>query len=111
VINERTGTIVVGSDVRISEVAVTHGALTIRVEANRQVAQPNALAGGTTETITNPNIQAQERNQQMQVLGANTNVGDLARSLNSLGASPRDLIAILQAIQKSGALQAELVIM
>lgn len=111
VVNERTGTIVAGSDVQISEVAVTHGALTIKVDPNYQVSQPNALAGGTTQTVARPTIQADERKDQVRVLPASTNVGDLARALNSLGASPRDLIAILEAIQRSGALQAELVVM
>lgn len=112
VVNERTGTIVAGSDVRIAEVAVTQGGLTIRVDPNWAVSQPNALSqGATTKTVANPQIKAEEQKSQMQVLPANTSVGDLARTLNSLGASPRDLVAILQAIQKSGALQAELVLM
>lgn len=111
VINERTGTIVAGSDVRISEVAVTQGSLTIRVDPNWSTSQPNALSQGTTKTVANPQIKTEEQKSQMQVLPANTSVGDLAKALNSLGATPRDLVAILQAIQKSGALQAELVLM
>ncbi|HXP90260.1 MAG TPA: flagellar basal body P-ring protein FlgI [Fibrobacteria bacterium] len=111
VVNERTGTIVAGSDVRIAEVAVTQGSLTIRVDPNWQVSQPAAFSKGTTQVVANPKIQATEPKSQMQVLPANTSVGDLARTLNSLGATPRDLVAILQAIQKSGALQAELVLM
>jgi len=111
VVNERTGTIVAGSDVRISEVAVTQGSLTIRVDPNWTTSQPNALSQGVTKSVANPSIKTEEQKSQMQVLPASTNVGDLARTLNSLGASPRDLVAILQAIQKSGALQAELVLM
>jgi flagellar P-ring protein precursor FlgI len=111
VVNERTGTIVAGSDVRISEVAVTQGGLTIRVDPNWTASQPAALSQGTTRTVANPQIKAEEQKAQMQILPANTSVGDLARTLNSLGATPRDLVAILQAIQKSGALQAELVLM
>ncbi|MEN9308147.1 MAG: hypothetical protein RL173_2079 [Fibrobacterota bacterium] len=111
VVNERTGTIVAGSDVRISEVAVTQGSLTIRVDPNWNTSQPNALSQGVTKSVANPSIKTEEQKSQMQVLPASTNVGDLARTLNSLGASPRDLVAILQAIQKSGALQAELVLM
>jgi flagellar P-ring protein FlgI len=111
VINERTGTIVAGSDVRISEVAVTQGSLTIRVDPNWNTSQPKALSQGTTRTVANAQIKADEQKSQMQVLPSNTSVGDLAKTLNSLGASPRDLVAILQAIQKSGALQAELVLM
>lgn len=111
VVNERTGTIVVGSDVRISEVAVTQGSLTIRVDPNWNTSQPNSLSQGTTRTTSNAQIKADEAKAQMQVLPSNTSVGDLAKTLNSLGATPRDLVAILQAIQKSGALQAELVLM
>lgn len=111
VVNERTGTIVAGSDVRIAEVAVTHGSMTIRVDPAWQTSQPNAFAAGSTRTTANPSIQTEERKDQVRVLPASTSVGDLARALNSLGASPRDLIAILEAIHKSGAIQAELVVM
>lgn len=111
VINERTGTIVAGSDVRIAEVAVTHGSLTIRVDPSWQTSQPNAFAAGTTRTIANPSIQTDERKDEVRVLPSTTSVGDLARALNTLGATPRDLIAILEAIHKSGAIQAELVLM
>ena len=111
VVNERTGTIVAGSDVRISEVAVTQGSLTVRVDPNWSTSQPNVLSQGTTRTVANAQIKAEEPKSQMQVLPANTSVGDLAKTLNALGATPRDLVAILQAIQKSGALQAELVLM
>jgi len=112
VVNERTGTIVSGSDVQIAEVAVTHGSLTVKVDPNWQTSQPNAFtAGASTQTTANPSIQAEAPKDQVHVLPASTNVGDLARALNSLGATPRDLIAILEAIQKSGALQAELVVM
>lgn len=111
VINERTGTIVAGAEVQIAEVAVTHGSLTIRVNPTRETSQPNAFAAGSTRTIENPTIQTEERKDQVRVLPASTNVGDLARALNTLGATPRDLIAILEAIHKSGAIQAELVVM
>jgi len=111
VINERTGTIVAGADVRISEVAVTQGSLTVRIEAATPASQPAPLSMGTTQSATAAKIQSDEARSQMQVLPANSSVGELARTLNSLGATPRDLVAILQAIQKSGALQAELVLM
>ncbi len=111
VINERTGTIVAGSDVRISEIAVTQGSLTIRVDPTWSTSQPNALSQGVTKTVANAQIKTEEQKSQMQVLPANTSVGDLAKTLNALGVTPRDMVAILQAIQKSGALQAELVLM
>jgi flagellar P-ring protein precursor FlgI len=111
VVDERTGTIVAGSNVRIAEVAVTQGSLTIRVDPAGQVGQPAPRPQGASTGTAKPDIQAAEPKTQMQVLPANTSVGDLARTLNSLGATPRDLVAILQAIQRSGALQAELVLM
>lgn len=111
VVNERTGTIVAGSEVRLQEVAVTHGSLTIRVDPNATVSQPNALTQGATATVQNPRIEAQETKSQMRVIPQNANVGELAQALNAMGVTPRDLIAILQAIQKAGALQAELVVM
>lgn len=111
VINERTGTIVAGSEVRLQEVAVTHGSLTIKVEANTSVSQPAPLAQGATTTVQNPSVTAEEPKNQMRVIPQNANVGELAQALNALGVAPRDLIAILQAIQKAGALQAELVVM
>jgi len=111
VINERTGTIVAGSEVRVQEVAVSHGSLTIKVEGNTTVSQPSPMTQGTTATVSNPRIDAQESKNQMRVIPSNANVGELAQALNAMGVSPRDLIAILQAIQKAGALQAELVIM
>jgi flagellar P-ring protein FlgI len=111
VINERTGTIVAGSEVRLQEVAVTHGSLTIKVDPNMAAVQPNGFSIGTTATIQNPRIDAQEGKNQMRVIPQNANVGELAQALNAMGVTPRDLIAILQAIQRAGALQADLVVM
>jgi len=111
VVNERTGTIVAGSEVRLQEVAVTHGNLTVRVEPNNSVSQPGALSAGTTAIVSNPRIDAQEDKGQLRVIPQNANVGELVQALNAMGASPRDLIAILEAIQRAGALQAELVVM
>jgi flagellar P-ring protein precursor FlgI len=111
VINERTGTIVAGSEVRLQEVAVVHGSLTVKVDPGTTVSQPGSMSLGTTTTVSNPHIDAQEGAGQMQVIPQNANVGELAQALNAMGVTPRDLIAILQAIQKAGALQAELVVM
>ncbi|MEN9354082.1 MAG: flagellar P-ring protein [Fibrobacterota bacterium] len=111
VINERTGTIVAGSEVRLQEVAVTHGSLTIKVDPGTAAVQPNGFSIGTTATIQNPRIDAQEGKNQMRVIPQNANVGELAQALNAMGVTPRDLIAILQAIQRAGALQADLVVM
>jgi flagellar P-ring protein precursor FlgI len=111
VVNERTGTIVAGGDVRISEVAVTHGSVKIEIVNIPEVVQPQPYSLGQTTVITNPQMVVDEKDAEMIVLPSTSNVSDLAQSLNSLGVTPRDIIAILQAIKEAGALQAQLVIM
>jgi len=112
VLNEKTGTLVSGADVRISEVAVSHGSIVINVENTTEVNQPTApLAGGRTQVVNNSQTSVQEPKNEMRVIPAVNNAGQLAQALNSLGVAPRDIIAIFQAIKKAGALHAELVIM
>lgn len=112
VVNERTGTIVMGDQVRISEVAVSHGNLTIRVKTDFQVSQPPPFAPEGSETVVVPQRQTEVREEDAQILmlrGAT--IGEVVRGLNAIGVTPRDLIAILQAIKAAGALQAELEIL
>lgn len=111
VVNERTGTIVAGGDVKISQVAVTHGGVKVEVVSRPEVIQPVPFTYGTTETIPNSEIVVEEKDADMVVLDNTSTVSDLAQALNSLGVAPRDVIAILQAIKEAGALQAQLVIM
>lgn len=111
VVNERTGTIVAGGDVRISEVAVTHGGVKVEVVNIPEVVQPQPYTMGQTTVIPNPQMVVEEKDAEMVVLNGTTTVSDLAQALNSLGVTPRDVIAILQAIKEAGALQAQLVIM
>ena len=111
IINERTGTIVVGKDVRISTVAVAHGNLTITITENPEAIQPAPFGAGQTEIIPHTDIEIDEARAQLKVVPEGTTVHDVARTLNILGVTPRDLIAIFQAIKKSGSLHAELVIM
>jgi flagellar P-ring protein FlgI len=112
ILNEKTGTLVSGADVRISEVAVSHGSIVINVENTTEVSQPNTpRAGGQTQTVNNSQTTVQEAKPEMRVIPAVNNAGQLAQALNSLGVTPRDIIAIFQAIKKAGALHAELVIM
>jgi flagellar P-ring protein precursor FlgI len=108
VVNERTGTVVVGQDVRISTVAVAHGNLTISIQPNLSVSQPEALSNGTTQVIQEPTITAKEGENKLAILPASVSISDLVRALNAIGITPRDLIAVFQAIQAAGALQAEL---
>lgn len=112
VINERTGTIVAGGDVRIGTVMVSHGNIQVKTQAVPFVSQPSALTiGGQAISGNIPTVSMEETNSKTFVLEANTNVADLAAMLNSVGLSPRDIISIFQAIEKQGSLKAELVIM
>ncbi len=111
VINERTGTIIMGEHVRVSTVALAHGNLNITIRAEDQVSQPNALAGGQTATVQNQDVNIAEENGQLRVVEGTVSLGQVVKALNSLGATPRDLIAIFQALTKAGALQAEVVVM
>jgi flagellar P-ring protein precursor FlgI len=110
IINSRTGTIVVGKNVRVSPVAVTHGSLTVSVAESLSVSQPNALAGGTTVVVPSSNVQATEENKPMFKFAPGASLEDIVKSVNNVGASPSDLMAILEALKQSGALRAELVV-
>lgn len=111
VVNERTGTIIMGENVRVSKVALAHGNLNIAIRSETSVSQPNALAQGQTAAITNTDINASEEVRSLQMVGGQVTLGDLVSGLNALGATPRDLISIFAALKRAGALQAELVIM
>jgi flagellar P-ring protein precursor FlgI len=111
VVNERTGTVVIGDNVRISPVAVAHGALTITIKTEFEVFQPLPLAPPPGEVVIVPRIEILAEEQEaplMEVSGVT--IGELVRALNALGVTPKDLVAILQAIKTAGALRAELVI-
>ena len=109
VINERTGTIVIGKDVRVSTVAISHGNLHIITEEKDFASQPQPFSrGGTTTKLHRTEIQAIEERSGPKVLAKQTDVGQLARALRSLGLTPRDLISIFQALRAEGALQGEL---
>ena len=111
VVNERTGTIVMGENVRVSTVALAHGGLSIRITESPQVSQPNALSNGETAVTPQTNVDVSEGDGKVMEMEAGITLGELVRGLNSIGVSPRDLIAILQAIKAAGALQAELEIL
>lgn len=108
VLNERTGTVVIGAEVRISAVAISHGNLSVQISARTSVSQPAPFSEtGSTVAFQNDEIVVQEQGSNLAVVQGAT-IGELVRTLNSLGASPRDLIAILQAMAAAGVLQAEL---
>ena len=108
-VNERTGTVVMGGNVRISSVAVAHGNLTVSVREDPNVVQPEAFSGGRTATERRTDITADEDGASMIAMPSTTTVRDMVRVLNSIGATPRDIIEILQAIDKAGALHGQLV--
>ncbi len=114
VINERTGTVVAGHDVSISTVAISHGNLTVITQELPQVSQPPPLSGGETETVPRTAMRIIESPLQeggLSVINRSATVSEVARALNLLGASPRDIISIFQAMEEAGALHAELRIM
>ena len=110
-VNERTGTVVMGGNVRIGAVAVAHGNLTVRVTESPEVVQPQPFGGGTTAVQPRTDIGINESPGQFVALDSTSTVQELVDALNSVGASPRDVIAILQAIKEAGALHGELVVM
>ncbi|MEW5703008.1 MAG: flagellar basal body P-ring protein FlgI [Pseudomonadota bacterium] len=113
VIDEQSGTIVMGENVRISTVAIAQGNLTIRITETPQVSQPTAFsATGTTTTVPRTDITVDEdTGKQMAVFSGGVNLQELVNGLNALGLGPRDLITILQTIKAAGALQAEIEVM
>lgn len=110
VINERTGTIVATSTVRLSQVAIAHGSLTITVSSNVGVSQPNAFGGGQTTAVQSTQTAVNETKGGFQIINEPPTIERLAAALNALGVSTREMMAIFQTLKRSGALQAELVI-
>ncbi len=111
IVNERTGTVIMGEKVTLSKVALAHGNLNIAIRSETEVVQPNALAGGATAAVTNTDISVGEDVKALQIVGGEVTLGDVVTALNELGATPRDLIAIFTALKAAGALNAELVVM
>lgn len=108
VINERTGTVVLGGNVKLSAAAVAHGNLTVRIEAKTDVSQPNPLSPGTTVAVTRRDVKATEQAERLIALPESVSVEQLVKALNTLGVSPRDLMSILQALRSAGALHADI---
>jgi flagellar P-ring protein precursor FlgI len=112
VIDESSGIIVMGSDVRVSSVAIAQGNLTIRVTETPEVSQPEAFSNGETTVVPRTDIQIDEPvDRKLGVLRTGVTLQQLVNGLNALGVGPRDMIAILQAIKAAGALQAEIEVM
>ena len=111
VINERTGTVVMGGDVRLGPAAVAHGSLSVRIATQSDVSQPNALSGGQTATTQQTQIDVSESDAKLITLEPGATLSDVVRALNMIGVNPRDIIAVMQALKAAGALRAEIVIL
>jgi flagellar P-ring protein precursor FlgI len=109
VVNERTGTVVIGGTVRLQPVSILHGGLSVNVVSVNEVSQPNALSsGGTTQVVQETSVQAQDKPVNRIELKEGATVEDLVQELQRTGAGARDVISILQAMKEAGALEADL---
>lgn len=108
VINERTGTVVIGNEVKLLPAAIAHGNLTVTVTTVNEASQPNAFGQGQTAIIQNSAINVNKTPSKLVTLPANSNLNDLVRALNTIGVAPYDLISILQALKSAGSLQADI---
>jgi flagellar P-ring protein precursor FlgI len=111
VVDESTGTIVIGADVRVSEIAIAQGNLTVQVTNTPLVSQPGPFSHGTTVTTTATTISVSKSpGKQLAILDGGVSLQQLVSGLNSLGVAPHDMISILQTIKAAGALQAQLIV-
>lgn len=108
IVNERTGTVVMGNDVKISAVAIAHGNLNVKIMEQPLVSQPMPLSQGVTTMTPNTGVSVEEGGRQLVMLPSGTTIGDLVSALNAIGVSPRDLVVILECIKRTGALYADL---
>ncbi len=108
VVNERTGTVVIGKQVHVAPVAIMHGNLSVEVQTNYLVSQPLPQSQGTTQVVPQEKVNAQQEKARNVVLKDGATIEDLVRGLNAIGSTPRDIIAILQSLKAAGALEADL---
>jgi flagellar P-ring protein precursor FlgI len=108
VVNERTGTVVIGGTVRLQPVSILHGGLSVNVISETRVSQPNSLSAGSTEVVEQTSVQAQDKPVNRIELKQGATVEDLVQELQRTGAGARDVISILQAMKEAGALEADL---
>lgn len=111
IVNARTGTVVINSAVRVGPAAVTHGRLTVRIDEAPRVVQPNPLSRGETAVEQRSNVQVEEQRNPMFILDPGPKLADIVKAVNGIGASPSDLVAILEALKEAGALKAELIVL
>jgi flagellar P-ring protein precursor FlgI len=110
IVNSRTGTVVIGSRVRVTPAAVAHGSLSVTITERQDVSQPNAFGRGETVITPRTTIDVSQPEARMFVFNAGVNLDDIVRAVNQVGAAPGDLVAILEALKEAGALRAELIV-
>jgi flagellar P-ring protein precursor FlgI len=111
IVNARTGTVVINSAVRVGPAAVTHGKLTVRIDEAQRVVQPAPFSNGETAVEQRSGVQIEEEKKPMFLLAPGPRLADIVKAVNAIGASPADLVAILEALKEAGALKAELIIL
>jgi flagellar P-ring protein precursor FlgI len=111
VVNARTGTVVINGAVRIAPAAVSHGKLTVKVDEKPQVSQPPPFSNGQTVVTPQSGISVDEKSSPMFEIGGGASLADIVRAVNAIGASPADLVAILEALKQAGAMKADLIIL
>lgn len=110
IVNSRTGTVIINSKVKVQPAAVSHGSLTVTINENPQVSQPNAFSGGQTVVTPQSNVSVKEEKNHMFVFNPGVSLDEIVKAVNSVGAAPSDLVAILEALKSAGALRAELMV-
>jgi len=111
IVNARTGTVVINSAVRVGPAAVTHGKLTVRIDEKQTVVQPAPFSNGVTANEQKSGVQVEEEKKPMFLLAPGPKLADIVKAVNAIGATPSDLVAILEALKEAGALKAELIIL
>ncbi len=111
IVNARTGTVVINSAVRVGAAAVTHGKLTVRIDEDQRIVQPEGLSDGVTAVEQQSGVAIEEERRPMFLINPGPKLADVVKAVNAIGASPADLVAILEALKEAGALKAELIVL
>ncbi len=111
IVNARTGTVVINSAVRVGPAAVTHGKLTVRIDENQRISQPAPFSQGQTALEQKSSVSVEEEKKPMFLLNPGPKLADVVKAVNAIGASPADLVAILEALKEAGSLKAELIVL
>jgi flagellar P-ring protein precursor FlgI len=110
VVNSRTGTVVIGQNVKVMPAAVTHGSMTVTISEDPTISQPGPLSGGQTAVVAGSNVSIAVENSRMFLFDPGVDLQEIVRAVNQVGAAPGDLMAILEALKEAGALRAELIV-